>query len=414
MPEGNLALNPNEYKALQQNILETIDKIASELVEISHTIHSDPETAYKEFRASALLAERLQKAGFEVQRKLADVETAFVARAGFTSDRAESPNIAICAEYDALPDIGHACGHNLIATAGLGAGLALKNVIERLPGRLSVYGTPAEEGGGGKVLLVNRGAFAGVDAAMMFHPGTRNMSSRGSLASTRVNVYYRGKASHAASAPDKGINALNGVILLFNNVNALRQHLRDDARIMGVITNGGSAANIVPDFASAHFSVRASDRRYADEVLAKFKACAEAAAIATGAILEFEVLEPSRYDNMVPNPTMAQIFAEKLEQLGLDVTKAEGNERMGSTDMGNISQVVPSIHPYLAIANDGISAHSVEFRVAAGSEMGQSAMLNAAKAMALTALDLLAKPEILAEAKRDFQNQLAKGLVKGS
>jgi amidohydrolase len=380
------------------------------LIEVSRTIHADPETAYNEHRAAALLSDRLEKHGFAVQRKAAEVDTAFVAT---IENQVQGPNIAILAEYDALPAIGHACGHNLIATAALGAGFALKEVADKLPGRISVFGTPAEEGGGGKVVMVGRGVFKGVDAAMMFHPSTYNMVGRGSLASTRVNVRFRGRASHAAAAPDKGINALDAIIQTFNNANALRQQLRDDARVMGIITNGGQAANIIPDFASGHFSIRANDRKYADEVLAKFRRCAEAAALATGATLEFEPIEPSRYDNMVTNSIIGNIFAEKLEKLGLEVKEPSGDEGMGSTDMGNVSQVVPSIHPYLAIAPAGVNGHSIEFRDAAGSDWGQQAMLNAARAMALTTLDLLTRPQLLVQAKQEFADQAAKGVVKG-
>jgi metal-dependent amidase/aminoacylase/carboxypeptidase family protein len=182
---------------------------------------------------------------------------------------------------------------------------------------------------------------------------------------------------------------------------------------MGVITNGGQAANIVPDYASAQFSIRAADRRYANEVLEKFRRCAEGAALATGATLEFNVIEPSRYDNVVTNNVMAQIFTEKLEKLGLQIDQPEGDDRMGSTDMGNVSQVLPAIHPYLSIGPAGISAHTIEFREAAGSDRGQEAMLNAARAMALTTLDLLAKPDLLAQAKQEFADQAAKGVVKG-
>ncbi len=403
------AISQGDYQKLQQTILETIDQQSQALISFSRTIHADPEIAYQEHRASAALAQTLEENGFVVERNAAQIETAFLAHTGHVA----APNIAICAEYDALPGLGHGCGHNLIATSALGAALALGKVIDQLPGRISIYGTPAEEGGGGKVLLVNRGAFKGVDAAMMFHPSSHNMSNRGSLAATRVNVAFRGRASHAAAAPDKGINALDGIIQTFNNINALRQHLREDARVMGIITNGGSAANIVPDYASGHFSIRAGDRRYADEVLAKFRRCAEAAALSTGATLEFTVLENSRYDNMVPNPTLARLFDQKMQLLGLEVTLSDGGERMGSTDMGNVSQVVPSIHSYLAIAPTSVSGHTIEFREAAYSDEGQRGMLNAAKAMALTTLDLLARPELLAQAKREFQEQTSKGVVKG-
>ncbi len=410
MPETlSETIDEAQYGAIESRILEAIERAGPELIEVSRTIHADPETAYNEHRAAALLAQRLEAGGYAVQRRAADLDTAFVATAG----REASPMIAVLAEYDALPGIGHACGHNLMATAALGAGLALRQVIDDLPGRVAVFGTPAEEGGGGKVVMVNRGLFQGVDAALIFHPATYNMVGRGSLASTRVNLIFRGKSSHAAAAPDKGINALDAIIQTYNGANALRQHLRDDARIMGVITNGGQAANIVPDYASAQFSIRASDRAYADEVLAKFRHCAEGAALATGATLEFQVIEPSRYDNMITNSVIGDIFAQKLQMLGLPIEEPDGNERMGSTDMGNVSQVVPSIHPYLAIAPVGVNGHSIEFREAAGSDRGQEAMLNAARAMALTALDLLARPRLLAAAKAEFAEQAVRGIVKG-
>jgi amidohydrolase len=397
------------YKELESRILGTIERDSERLIQISRTIHSDPEIAYQEFRAAALLTASLEERGFEVERGIAEIETAFVARAGSPS----SPQIALLAEYDALPGLGHGCGHNLMATATLGAGWALREVLDQLPGQLAVYGTPAEEGGGGKVLMVNRGIFKKVDAALIFHPSIKNITNRGSLAATRIELSFKGKASHSAAHPEMGINALDAVIQTFNNINALRQHLRPDARVHGIITNGGQAVNIVPEFASASFSVRAADRKYADEVLEKFRRCAEAAALATGATLDFNVLEHTRYDNMVPNGVMARLFAEKLEKLGLEVVQPEPNEAMGSTDMGNVSQVVPSIHAYLAIAPESVSGHSVEFREAAYSDVGQGGMLNAARALALTALDLLAKPELLAAVKREFAEQASKGVVKG-
>ncbi len=406
---GTGGLSQAEYEAAEQQILEIIDRNQLELIEVSRTIHRNPEVAYQEYQASALLADRLEKSGFGVERKVAQLDTAFVARAG----RNAGPTIAVLAEYDALPGLGHACGHNLMATAALGAGLALKGVIDWLPGQIAVYGTPAEEGGGGKVVMAGRGAFKGVDAALIFHPATYNLVSRSSLASTRVNIIFHGKASHAAAAPDKGINALDGIIQTFNNINALRQHLRSDARVMGVITNGGQAANIVPDYASAQFSLRADDRPYADEVLAKFKRCAEAAALSSGATLEFNVLESSRYDNMITNSVMGDIFAAKLAKLGVPLSQPDHSERMGSTDMGNVSQLVPSIHPYLAIAPTTVNGHSIEFCQAAGSDVGQQAMLQAARAMALTALDLLARPGLLQAAKDEFAAQAAQGIVKG-
>jgi amidohydrolase len=402
-------LNEAEYRELEGRILDAIERYSEELVGISRTIHNDPELAYKEYRASALLTSKLEEMGYQLERSVVGIDTAFIAR----STNQPKPVIAILAEFDALAEIGHACGHNLIATAALGAAWALSEVIDRLPGQVAIYGTPAEEGGGGKVVMVNRGAFKGVDAALMFHPSTKNMTTRGSLASTRLEISFRGKASHSAAHPELGINALDAVIQTYNNVNALRQHLRSDARIHGIITNGGQAVNIVPDFASAAFSVRAADRKYADEVLEKFRKCAEAAALATGATLEFTIHEHTRYDNMVANTVMAEIFARKLEKLGLEVSEPAENEPMGSTDMGNVSQVVPAIHPYLAIAPEGVSGHSIAFREASYSDEGQRGMLNAARAMALTALELLAKPELLTAARKEFEEQASRGVVKG-
>lgn len=390
-------LTNEQITSLENAVLQAVDRDADELIRISRSIHQNPEIAYQERRSSALLQSALAKRGFEVESAAADIETAFVAMTGAPS----TPTVAIVAEYDALPGLGHACGHNLIATAALGAGLALRSVIDQLPGRVAVIGTPAEEGGGGKVLMTQRGAFEGIDAAMMFHPLDRTVVHADSLASTRVEVHMYGKASHSAAAPEEGINALDAIIQLYNSVNALRQHLRDDARIHGIITNGGKAANIVPDYASAAFSVRANDRAYADETLAKFRRCAEAAALAMGARLEFKALEQSRYDNMLSNPVMEDVFSGKLERLGVPYARTTSGG-IGSTDMGNVSQVVPSIHPFLKIAPEGIAPHTNEFREAAMSDDGQLAMLNAAKAMALTALDLLVHPDKLDAAKAAF------------
>jgi metal-dependent amidase/aminoacylase/carboxypeptidase family protein len=232
------------------------------------------------------------------------------------------------------------------------------------------------------------------------------MTTRGSLASTRLKVEFFGKASHAAAAPEDGINALEAVILTFNNVNAMRLHLKADARVHGIITNGGSAANIIPEYASAIFSVRAATQKYARQILERVIACAQAAATATGAELKYTT-KPG-YAEIIPNPTMARLFAENLTALGVEVKDPRPNERMGSTDMGNVSQVVPSVHPYLAIVPNGTAGHTVEFRDASVSPAGQAGMLIAAKAMAMTALDLLCDPGALKQAKREFARATGK------
>ncbi len=391
-------ISPAQVKKIESRILEVIERDRAQIIAISRDIHAHPEIGYKEVRTSGLLTDKLQQRGFEVDRATADIETAFVGAAG----KNEGPTIAFIAEMDALPGLGHACGHNLIGCAALAAGLALKEVIDELPARVQVIGTPAEEGGGGKVLMTNRGVFDKVDAAMMFHPLDRSGIHAESLAASTCEVHMYGKAAHAAANPEDGINALDAIIQTFNNVNALRQHLRSDTRIHGIIMSGGQAPNITPDYASAKFRVRAADRKYADEALEKFKRCAEAAALAQGARCELKVIEASRYDNMISNNEMENIFAARLTQLGVPFEDSKGGG-LGSTDMGNVSQVVPSIHPYVKIGARGIAPHTNEFREAAGSDEGMNAMIIAAKAMALTALDLIAHPDKLAAARAEFK-----------
>jgi amidohydrolase len=290
----------------------------------------------------------------------------------------------------------------------------VRAVIEQLPGRVAAIGTPAEEGGGGKVALLRGGGFDDVDVAMMIHPTSgRSLAGRHSLASNRVLVEYRGRAAHAASQPDLGINALDGVLQLFNNVNAMRQQLRPDARVHGIISSGGSAANVIPDYAAARFSIRALDRRYQQEVLRRFIACAEGAAIATGTKLELAVNENAGYENMVFSTPIAERWTHHVRAQGIQVFEARDEERVGSTDMGNVMQVLPAIHPYIAISPEPIPGHSNAFREAVGSTEAHDNALAAAKALALTAIDVLADPDVLGRARAEFDERRARGLVKG-
>lgn len=385
----------------KEKAIRAIDDLSAELIQISLTLHANPETAFKEFRSAALLCDTLDGYGFAVERGVGGLETAFRAEA---QGNGSGPAIAILAEYDALPDIGHACGHNIIATSAIGAAIAVKQVLGELPGRVVVIGTPAEEGGGGKVILLERGVFQDIDAAMMVHPASRTMVLRGSLASTRLRIEFSGKASHAAAAPEDGINALDAVILTFTNVNALRLHLKPDARVHGIITNGGSAANIIPDYAAATFSVRAASQKYALEVLERVIQCAQAAGMATGATLKHST-RPG-YAQMIPNQTMARAFADNWRAIQVEVHAPRPNERMGSTDMGNVSQALPGIHPYIAIAPNGTAGHTIEFREAAISDAGHAGLLNAAKGMAMTTIDLLSDPALLEQAKIEFGDSL--------
>jgi len=396
--------------ALRSRVIARIESEREALVALSLVLHGDPEVAFQEHRASERVASFLRKRGFEIERPYGGLETAFRATA---AGRGDGPTIAILAEYDALPDIGHACGHNLIAMIGAAAAVGVREVLGDLYGRVAAIGTPAEEGGGGKVALVRAGAFADVAAAMMVHPSSRTISGRTSLASNRVELEFHGKAAHAAAQPDRGINALDGLIQTFNAVNAMRQHLRPDARVHGIITAGGSAANIIPEYAAGKFSVRARDRLYQQEVLRRFIACAEGAAAATGTTLKVNVNENSGYENMVPSTPLTDRWAEHLTALGIEVMQPVDDERMGSTDMGNVSQVVPAAHPYIAIAPDGTPGHSTAFRDAAGTPEAHANAIAAAKALALTAVDLLADPALLARARAEFEERQRSGLLRG-
>jgi amidohydrolase len=384
---------------MKRRACDAIDEMNPRLRSVSRELFDHPELKSEEIRASKRLSEELRSAGFRVELGAGGLATAI--RAEHPSVSA-GPTIAILAEYDALPEIGHACGHNLIAAGGLGAALAVGALKSELPGRLLFFGTPAEEGGGGKVAMVEQGLFRDVDAAMMFHPAPFTVVGHGSLAITEVGIEFYGVPAHASAWPDRGINALDAVIQTFNGVNALRQHIRDGARIHGIITHGGAQPNIVPEYAAAEFYVRAAETAYRDELLDKLRRCAEGAALATGARLEFAVISLP-YKSMKPNRTIGAAFAENLAAIGWALDDPRGKDLpMGSTDMGDVSQTVPAIHPYIAICDPDIVGHSREFAVASASDRGHDAMIVAAKAMAMTAIDLFDSPGLVSRAREEF------------
>lgn len=392
----------------KERIASAVDGLRGHLVETSHAIHNEPELAFGEHRAAARLADALNAGGFTVERGVGGLETSFRAT---IEGLQPGPTIAILAEYDALPEIGHGCGHNIIATSALGAGLALRCTETPFAGRIQVIGTPAEEGGGGKILLADAGVFDGVDAAIMMHPSTRYMVNRGSLANSRVDIIFHGKAAHAAGAPDKGINALDAVIQTFNGINARRLHMRQDARVHGIITHGGDAVNVIPARAAAVFSIRARRRAYQRELVRMLKQVAEGAAMLTGARLEWH--ERRGYDNMVPNPTIAGLCGANMSALGLNVIEPSPIERMGSTDMGDISQVMPAIHAYFSVGPDSIGGHTLEMTEAACSARADQAIVDAATSLAMTAADLLTEPELLQQAQAEHRQMMEQGRVAG-
>ncbi len=369
-----------------------------ELEAFALDLHAHPELAFEERRSAAALVAALEGAGFEVEVGAGGLDTAFVARHRFGPG---GPRLALLAEYDALPQLGHACGHNLIATAALGAARALRSALAADAGELLVIGCPAEEGGGGKILLLEAGVFAGVDAALMFHPGARTMTIRGALAATRITMRFYGKAAHAAGAPELGINALDACILTFNAINALRQHVKDETRIHGIISHGGSAPNIVPEYAEAKFLIR---HRRSEEVAAlreRVLAAARGAAAAVGARFEFD--EGLAYSERKVNVPLANRFAEHLEAQGEPVKAAPAVGGVGSSDFGNVSQVLPAIHPYVAIVPEGVSAHTPDFAAAAASPAGLRGLRLATVALAATAADLFTEPELREAVRADFE-----------
>ncbi len=375
-----------------------LDRMEQRLRDVGQEIFDHPEVKFEEVRASKLLASELEKGGFKVELGVAGMETAIRAVHPASSD---GPTVAILGEYDALPEIGHACGHNLIAAGALGAALAVGSIKSELPGTLVFYGTPAEEGGGGKVLMIEADLFDGVDAAIMFHPATHTMIGRGSLAITEVKIEFAGKPSHASGSPEKGINALDAVIQTFNGINALRQHIKDGARIHGIISHGGVKPNIVPEYAAAEFYVRAPKNDYRDELLEKLRKCAEGAALATGATLTWSEVGHA-YKAMKPNKILGERFLEHLVAAGVPHNPPEDNA-MGSTDMGDVTQVVPGIHPYVQICEEDVAGHSRQFTEASGSERGAIAMIAAAKALAMTTVDVLSEPGLSERIWEEFR-----------
>ena len=385
---------------VKARVTETVDRLADQLESLSRRIHDHPELAFREEKAHAWLTDFLEKHGAAVERGVGGLPTAFRAT---IPGAGPGPTIVIMAEYDALPGIGHACGHNVIATAGVGAGAALAAALGRLPfaGQVQVIGTPAEEGGAGKVKLMDAGVFRDVDAAMMIHGRCGTQVWRPSLGIIKVKVEYFGQAAHASSWPWRGVNALNAVIALFVSLDAMRQQLRTDARVHGVITRGGEQPNIIPEYTSAEFYLRATTVDYCQELLRRFRAAADGAAAATGCRVVVTA-DPTVHEPLKPNPTMAGLFARNLALIGFPEDPDDGQAGYGSTDCGNVSQRLPTIHPYVRISPDGVPGHSREFAEWARSPLARAGMVAGAKGLALTAIDLLASPEALAQAKADF------------
>ena len=384
-----------EIENLKLKAKDGVELQRQQLIQLSLNIHDNPELGFEEEKASAWLTGYLEDNEFHVERGIAGVATAFRATYG-----QGSPRIALLAEYDALPKIGHGCGHNIIAASAVGAAVGSKPIIDRLGGNIVVLGTPGEEVFGGKIDMVQAGVFKEIDVAMIVHPGVRNVVTMQALACTGVEAEFFGQPAHASAEPHKGVNALEAMILAFTSINSLRQHIKEEARIHGIITDGGEAPNIVPAHSAAEFYVRAPDNEYLDELKSKVSNCFIGASTASGARLEYH-WDDIAFDSMKNNETLAELFKQNLESLGRHVEAFNPEFGLGSTDMGNVSQVVPSIHPTIAIASPEVLIHTPEFAAAATSEAGHEGLTDAAKALAMTVVDIL-QPGMLDKIRQEF------------
>ena len=369
---------------MHQAIHDATRACADELIGTSRAIHALAEIGFEEVESSRLLSGVIEQHGFRVERGASGMPTAFVARHGNAG-----PHVAFVCEYDALRGLGHACGHNLIATSSAGAGIALSRALADagVEARVTVVGAPAEEGGGGKIPLCRDGLFDDCDAGLIFHPSDRTASVQYALACTHWEWTFRGKAAHAAGNPDHGINALDAFVHAYNGVSLWRQQLRDDARVHGFIIEGGTAPNIIPELARGEFLTRARDGEYLRTMNSRFRAIFEAAALATGCELQLD--EKETYLDLRSNAVLAERTSVHLAAVGLQEDRVLPWERTGSTDVGDVSYAAPTLPPAFPIADAGIGPHTHAFREAALSARGENAMLQAAEVLGRIGADVI-------------------------
>ena len=389
----------------KETLFQSIEDNRDLYIKTSQDIHANPEIGNEEVYASAKHVALLEGAGFDVTTAVAGHDTSFYA---VKDSGKEGPTIAYLAEYDALPGLGHACGHNIIGTTSVAAGIALAEALPQTGGRVVVLGTPAEEGGpngSAKGSFVRHGYLENVDAALMIHPSGKTGLTGETLAVDPLDFHFFGKPAHASGSPEQGINALDAVIQLFNGISALRQQLPSDVRIHGIITHGGDAPNIIPEFASARFYIRAETWKKTEETSAKVRKVAEGAALATGATVTIERFQ-NEVQDFVLNSVLDDVLHTELGALG-ETVHTEKRKGKGSTDAGNISYVVPTAHPYIKIGPDDLVAHTAEFREAAKSELGDAALITGAKALAAAGHRLLSDAELLHKVTKEFERSLA-------
>jgi len=385
-----------DIKKIKEKVVSEVVKLRPKSIEMANYIFDNPELSTKEFKTKDYLIAELKKNDFQIQEGAGGLDTAF--RAEFSFDK-PGPTVALIAEYDALPNLGHACHHHIIASASVNTAIALRRIGSDLCGKVVCMGTPAEEWQDAKGLMIKNGAFKGIDVALMFHGGSRNNTKLIVLAVDGLEFSYKGKAAHAAAAPHEGINALDAVILLFNAVNALRQQLRDDVRIHGNVIKGGDAVNIIPEFASARFYVRSQKRKYLNEVIERVKNCAKGAALQTGAELTVSVFEDPGND-LLKNSFLIKEYEDNFESLD---KKLDGQPfLLGSTDIGNLSYYIPAIHPMVKTADGGYALHTVDFLNYGKTETAYDGMMAGMKSIAMTAVRVLMDADFLKNVKDDF------------
>ncbi|WP_328476755.1 amidohydrolase [Streptomyces sp. NBC_00377] len=375
-----------------RRIHEAVTDRADGLWQVASALHADPEYAFAEERAATLLTDELRGAGFDVRRGVAGMPTAFTARYG-----EGRPAVALLLEYDALPGLGHACGHNLIAAAGLGAALAARAVLEPGAGAVLAVGSPAEEGGGGKVLEVEAGVFDDVDAALMFHPGVYDWARAPLTAQEQYRIGFHGRAAHPTGNPTEGVDALAALVQLFNVLAALGPRLPEASHVQGIVTHGGTATNIVPPYAEGLFGLRAATTGALDELAARLRSCAAGVAEATGTTVSVE-RAGVRYEHFVDSAPLSGRFAAHLGRTGITLTPPTPGVYLGSSDIGNVSTRVPAVHPFVAIMDEDGSDHTPEFASAAASERARRVLPAVTEALARTALDVLHDSALRGEA----------------
>ena len=382
-----------------KKIEKVYKKYEEELMKLNTYIYENPELGRREVKAAGAHIKVLEENGFTVEKEVLGIDTAFTA--SYISEK-QGPKIAFLAEYDALPEIGHGCGHNILGSASTGAGIILKELVDELGGEVYVYGTPAEETDGAKVDMAKAGLFNHLDIAMAAHPtGEQHIESGTSQAMEAIRFEYHGKTAHAAGMPHEGINALDGVLTLFNSINALRQQVKDGDRVHGIISKGGKAANIIPDYAAADFYVRSDTKKNLKDLSKRVKNCAKGAALATGTEVEVSNYEYS-FEDLVTNKKLSEVYSKNLKKQGVEVIgRGTGT---GSTDMGDVSYCCPVIHPYFPISKGKLIGHSVEFAAATQSDEAQKGMKEAVMAMVLTGAEVIQNSELLNEIKSEFES----------